>query len=94
MKLLAVLLAVALAGCATKQPTVSYNQLASIQVNDRDCANVDGITRVVEQQLQTKGLIGRNPEDMTEADREYNSRARVIIWSLRIGCNNPKWAEK
>lgn len=92
MKLVAVLLVLVLAGCASKR-AVSYDQLAGIQVNDRDCANVDGITKTVEQQLKVKGLLGQNPEDMSEEDRNYNSRARVIIWSLRIGCNNPNWSK-
>lgn len=92
MRVLAVLIAVLLVGCASRQQAVTYEQLASIQVNDRDCANVDGITRAVEQQLHVKRLLGKNPEDMSDADREYNSRARVIIWSLRIGCNNPRWS--
>lgn len=92
MKIVAILAVLVLAGCASRPKAVTYDQLASIQVNDRDCANIEGITRAVEQQLQAKGLLGRNPEDMTEADREYNSRARVIIWSLRIGCNNPRWS--
>jgi hypothetical protein len=80
-----------LVGCASRQ-AVTYEQLAMIQVNDRDCKNIDGITKAVEQQLQAKRILGRNPEDLSEADREYNSRARVIIWSLRIGCNNPRWS--
>jgi len=91
MRLLAVLLVVMLVGCASRQ-AVTYEQLAMIQVNDRDCKNIDGITKAVEQQLQAKRILGRNPEDLSEADREYNSRARVIIWSLRIGCNNPRWS--
>jgi hypothetical protein len=44
----------------------------------------------MEENLQLKGYAGKNPEDLaTEEDRKYNSRARVVIWSLRIGCNNP-----
>lgn len=92
MKLLAVLLTVMLVGCVSRPQAVTYEQLAIIQVNDRDCSNIDGITRAVEQQLQAKRILGRNPEDLSEADREYNSRARVIIWSLRIGCNNSRWS--
>jgi uncharacterized protein YcfL len=91
MRLLTILIALVLVGCATRQPTLTYDQIAAIQVRDTDCKDVDQITNIVEAQLRTKGLLGRNPEDMSQADREYNSRARVIIWSLRISCNNPGW---
>jgi hypothetical protein len=91
MRLFAIMLVLMLAGCATRQPTLTYDQIAAIQVRDSDCRDVDDITRVLETQLRIKGLLNKNPEDMTEADREYNSRARVIIWSLRIACNNPGW---
>jgi lipoprotein NlpI len=89
MKLLAVLLAVGLVGCASNR-AMSYQQLESIQVTNRDCSQIDAIIQQMEQQLQAKGYAGKNPEDLaTEEDRRYNSRARVVIWSLRIGCNNP-----
>jgi lipoprotein NlpI len=89
MKLLAVLLAVGLVGCASNR-AMTYQQVESIQVTNRDCSQIDTIVRQMEQQLQAKGYAGKNPEDLaTEADRQYNSRAKVVIWSLRIGCNNP-----
>jgi lipoprotein NlpI len=89
MKLLAVLLAVGLVGCASNR-AMSYQQLESIQVTNRDCSQIDTIIQQMEQQLQAKGYAGKNPEDLaTEEDRRYNSRARAVIWSLRIGCNNP-----
>ena len=91
MRLLIILLAIMSTGCATQQPTLTYDQIAAIQVRDSDCRDVDDITKVVEAQLRMKGLLGKNPEDMSQADREYNSRARVIVWSLRISCNNPGW---
>jgi len=93
MKLLAVLVAASLAGCAsypyTPAPTLSYSDLANIKVSSKNCGNVDAITADLEEQLRRKHILGVNPEDLSEADREYNSRARVIVWSLRIGCNNP-----
>jgi uncharacterized protein YcfL len=91
MKLLAVLMLIMLVGCVTRQPTLTYDQISAIQVRNSDCNDVDDITRVLEAQLRMKNLLGKNPEDMNQADREYNSRARVIIWSLRIACNNPGW---
>jgi uncharacterized lipoprotein len=91
--LLAILAITALAGCASKPaergPTLSYSTLKSIKVSSANCPNIDYITNQLETQLAQRNILGKNPEDLNEADREYNSRARVIIWSLRIGCNNP-----
>lgn len=98
MKLIATLLiGLALAGCASNryngsayQPqAMSYEQLAKIQVDDVDCPRVDSILDNMRRQLAIKGLADRNPEDMTESDRLYNTRAKVVIWALLIGCNNP-----
>lgn len=94
MKLLAMLIVVALAGCASHTPyqqrAWSYQDIESIKVSDNDCSRVDQISETVNQQLYLKGYTGKNPEDLpTEEDRKYNSRAKVVIWSLRIGCNNP-----
>jgi hypothetical protein len=88
MRVLAILLAVALAGCASR-PTVSYDQMASIHVDDNNCPNIDQITAGIQQQLRLLGTLDKNPEDMTEYQRQYNEKAKIIIWSLRIGCNNP-----
>ena len=88
MRLLVILLVVALAGCAGR-PTVSYDQMASIHVDDYNCPNIDQITAGVQEQLRLLGTLNKNPEDMTEAQRQYTEKAKIIIWSLRIGCNNP-----
>lgn len=89
MKSFAILLAVLLVGCSSNRG-MTYNQVESIQLSDRDCARADYIIANMEEQLRIKGYAGKNPEDLaTEEDRKYNSRARVVIWSLRIGCNNP-----
>lgn len=88
MRLLVILLVVALAGCATR-PTVSYDQMASIHVDDNNCPNIDQIIAGVQEQLRLLGTLNKNPEDMTEIQRQYNEKAKIIIWSLRIGCNNP-----
>jgi hypothetical protein len=88
MKLLATLLIVALVGCASR-PQVSYEQLTSIRVSNTNCPSIDQITQQVEYQLRLLGTLNKNPEDMTESDRAYNEKAKIIIWSLRIGCNNP-----
>ena len=94
MRLLVILLVVALAGCATR-PTVSYDQMASIHVDDNNCPNIDQIIAGVQEQLRLLGTLNKNPEDMTEIQRQYNEKAKIIIWSLRIGCNNPdRYAKK
>jgi hypothetical protein len=96
MKTLAVaLMTVCIVGCATRpayQPQtqrLTYTQLAALKVDDVNCPDIDYIIPRLEDQLRMRNLLGVNPESMTEEDREYNSKARVIIWSLRIGCNNP-----
>lgn len=94
MRLLAALLITTmLFGCASRR-AVSYQTLEQVQVSDSQCADADRYIAEVQQQLKYKGLVGQNPEDLNEADRQYNSRARVIIWSLRIGCNNPGFVLK
>lgn len=95
MRLLGILFAVTLVGCANRTPyqpqAMSYYEVKSITLDDaRDCPRIDTIINNMEEQLRLKGFAGMNPEDLkTEEDRKYNSRARVVIWSLRIGCNNP-----
>jgi type IV pilus biogenesis protein CpaD/CtpE len=87
------LLVAVLAGCATKQPVmpeaISYNQLAAIKVSNKDCKNIDYHINYVERQLKAKGLLYASPENLNDEDRKYNATARIIIWSLRIGCANP-----
>jgi hypothetical protein len=93
LKKLLILVTVILAGCATQpyQPKgMSYAEVERIRVTDADCKRIDYIIGQMEEQLRIKGYAGKNPEDLpTEEDRKYNSRAKVVIWSLRIGCNNP-----
>jgi hypothetical protein len=93
MRLLAILLVVSIVGCATRPPyqpqAASYADLERVKVDDVDCPRIDNIIDTMNTQLKLKGLIGKNPEDLTEEDLKYNSRAKVVIWSLRIGCNNP-----
>lgn len=98
MKYTAILLALfSLGGCASTNPnrdgfrgSISYNQLSSIQVHNSDCPRIDEIIAYVEQQQRLRGTFGKSPEDLNEADRKYNEKARIIVWSLRIGCNNPR----
>jgi hypothetical protein len=43
----------------------------------------------VELQLRLRGIADKNPEDLSKEDMQYNATAKIIIWSLRIGCSNP-----
>lgn len=93
MKLLFILLTISLVGCASthQSAAMSYSEVESIKlVDSRDCQNADRIIAQMNKQLELKGFLNKNPEDLpTEEDRKYNSRVKVVIWSLRIGCNNP-----
>ena len=80
-----------LAGCAGRPyqtPPISHYELSKFTVRDADCPNIDAILNRIEYSLQQKGLVNVNPEDLNEEDRQYNSRARIIMWGLKIGCNN------
>jgi hypothetical protein len=95
MKLLtAAIVVIGLVGCASNrvQPQgrgMSYEQLSAIQVSKIECKNIDQVVNEMEKQLSLRGIRNANPEDLNDADRQYNARARIIIWSMRIGCNNP-----
>lgn len=93
MKLLVTLLALAgLVGCANtpnRSAAMSYEQLGQIVTTSRQCPQIQQITDLVDEQLKLRGLMGVNPEDMNYDDMLYNRRAHIIIWSLRVGCNNP-----
>ena len=80
-----------LVGCASnRQPqAMSYEQLNQIKVNNSDCRNMDSIIGNMKKQLKLRGLENASPEDLNDADRMYNAQARIVIWSLIIGCNNP-----
>ena len=82
---------VSLVGCASsRQPqAMPYEQLASIRVTNYKCNNIDAIVDNMERQLALKGLTNATPEDLNDADRKYNATARIVIWSMRIGCANP-----
>jgi hypothetical protein len=68
---------------------MTYEQLAGIQVSNADCSRIDYIIDNMNQQLKLKGILGVNPENLSAEDRRYNEKAKIIIWSLIIGCNNP-----
>jgi hypothetical protein len=99
MKMIALgIVATGLIGCAGTHSTqrityspqaMTLSQLESIKVSQRDCSRINDIVTDVETQLKIRGTFGRNPEELGEADRKYNSTGKVVIWSLRIGCNNP-----
>lgn len=88
-----------LAGCASKAPVstqpASLNELKQIKLSSRDCAHIDYHVNYAERQLKLKGLLDKNPEDLSDEDRQYNATARIMVWSLRIGCANPnRYAKK
>jgi hypothetical protein len=68
---------------------MSYAQLNSIRTGNISCDKIEAVTANMERQLQLKGLANVNPEDLNDADRLYNAKARIVIWSMRVGCNNP-----
>lgn len=91
MRLVLFLMALLLTGCAGRQPTVApvpYDQLTVIRYKYGDCANIDGHIKMLEQQLRIRGLSNVDPETLSEPDRVYNATARILIWNLRIDCNN------
>lgn len=91
MKLLAVILSCVLVGCASRgQPTtsVSYEQLKNTRYTYKDCNQIDTHIDNLESQLRSRGLLNADPEELNEQDRMYNAMARVLIWNLRIDCNN------
>jgi hypothetical protein len=94
MKLLAtVVILIGLVGCASTRPqtnnAMSLQQLESIRVSNYKCQNIDQVVNTMENQLKMKGLSNVTPEDLNDEDRKYNATARIVIWSMRIGCNNP-----
>jgi len=100
MKSLVVVAALATVGCAPLQPhSYNYAQPQHLsqtdldriakQISNHDCPAIDANISLMEQQLKYRGLTNRLPEDLDDEDRVYNATAKVIIWSLRIGCNNP-----
>lgn len=83
-----------LTGCASQtqlsqSQAISLAELKSIRLSNADCPNIDYWVNYAETQLRRRGLVNVHPEDLHGEDREYNATARIMIWSLRIGCNNP-----
>lgn len=85
----AVILSLLLVVSASAKAQATYEQLMNIQFTNRSCSLIDQWVDWTETQLRLKGLLGVEPEQMSNADRLYNVRARSMIWSLRIGCSNP-----
>lgn len=91
MKLLAVLVLASLVGCANRSqptPTASYEQLKSTRYTYKDCQQIDYHINYLEGQLKARGLLNADPEQLNEEDRMYNATARILVWNLRIDCNN------
>jgi hypothetical protein len=93
-----ILMAMLIGGCSTTssnqshalpESAISIDQLKAIRVTDRDCVNIDRTIGYVERQLQLRGVDSAHPERLNRSDAEYNATAKIVIWSLRIGCNNP-----
>jgi len=94
-----ILIAILASGCSTAphqyqyqyhaESAIGIEQLKAIKVSNRDCANIDRTVSYVEKQLQLRGIDSAHPERLSASDAEYNTTAKIIIWSLRIGCNNP-----
>ena len=84
------MLLASLIGCASnRQPqAMTPSQMASYCVSNADCRNMDLIIERMKTQLRLKGLQDATPEDLNDDDRIYNANARIVIWSLIIGCNN------
>jgi hypothetical protein len=89
MKLATILLVMLLAIPAHAETPVSYERLVAFKVNSGMCPNIDVHINALERQLALKGFTYANPEDLNDEDRKYNAEARIAIWALRIGCNNP-----
>ena len=93
MRLLIVLMVLIMAGCASNRArpstAISYEQLTSMKYTNRDCKQIEYHVKFLESQLQARGLTSAVPEQLNEDDRVYNATARIMIWNLRIGCNNP-----
>ena len=88
-KLAAILFVALLSLPAQAETAVSYEQLAAFKVNSNMCPRIDVYVSALEHQLALKGFTYANPEELDDADRKYNAEARIAIWALRIGCNNP-----
>lgn len=94
MKLIIALLVIGLVGCASNRPkptgrAISYDELNSIQYTMRDCKFIDQRIEYIENQLRNRGVLNAAPETLSEPDRMYNATGRILVWNLRIGCNNP-----
>jgi hypothetical protein len=88
-KLAAIFFVVLLSVTARAETPLTYEQLAAFQADSSMCPRIDAYVSALEHQLALKGFTYANPEDLNDADRKYNAEARVAIWALRIGCNNP-----
>jgi hypothetical protein len=72
---------------------MSVGEITSLDPKGKDCDNQVAWERLMNNQIQMRGLEGKNPEDMTPEDREFNAGAHQILWSLRIHCSASKKAK-
>lgn len=72
---------------------MSLGEISSLEPKEKDCSNQVGWERLMHNQVQMRGLEGKNPEELNPTDREFNAAAHQIIWSLRINCSVSKKAK-
>lgn len=89
MRLVLVLLVLVMVGCASnKSRTSTTNELMARKYSNNDCGQIDQHIKFLESQLQARGLTNAVPEQLNEDDRVYNATVRIMVWNLRIGCND------
>lgn len=74
-----------------KLTAVSIGQLdvSQVRVDQNDCRDLAHWEHWAEQDLARRGLARKPIEQMPPADQQHVSQVKTIVWSLRIGCNNP-----
>ena len=82
---------------STSVLAVSTEDLKAInsRMTSAECSRIDQWNDFVDRELRNRGLANSEPENLVEDDRMFNAQAHILIWSLRIGCNNPyRYARK
>jgi len=66
---------------------MTAGEIASLDPSGKDCTNQTAWERLINNQITMRGLDGKNPEDLSLEDREFNASAHQILWSLRMNCS-------